>query len=255
VNAEPVTVRRLGIGLAVAVALLTSGCAAGQQAQTADQKAVEAGTEANAGNIALRTVLIESPVGRTPYYPVGSDASLRLVLVNSGVKADQLTGITSPAFTSWGAFATTADAAAVSEAANPQTSSAAASSSAPAAASSSAPASASSSTGSGAPATGASGSGAASSSAPATPSSTPTQLPTPSTSVALAAGTSVSWSVPDAKGALLLMHLKQRLYPGTTVQLTFTFAEAGTITVQVPIALSASAYSSVIPAPTSGGEG
>jgi copper(I)-binding protein len=254
VNAEPVTVRRLGIGLAVAVALLTSGCAAGQQAQTADQKAVEAGTEANAGNIGLRTVLIESPVGRTPYYPVGSDASLRLVLVNSGAKADQLTGITSPAFTSWGAFATTADAAAVSEAANPQTS-AAASSSAPAAASSSAPASGSSSAGSGAPGTGASGSGAASSSAPATPSSTPTQLPTPSTSVALPAGTSVSWSVPDAKGALLLMHLKQRLYPGTTVQLTFTFAEAGTITVQVPIALSASAYSSVIPAPTSGGEG
>ncbi len=61
-NAEPVTGRRLGIGLAVAVALLTSGCAAGQVAATANQKAVESGVEANAGTLAIRGLLIQSPV-------------------------------------------------------------------------------------------------------------------------------------------------------------------------------------------------
>jgi copper(I)-binding protein len=51
------------------------------------------------------------------------------------------------------------------------------------------------------------------------------------------------------------MHLKQRIYPGSTMVLTFTFANAGSITVRVPVAASATPHTSVIPAPSSGGEG
>jgi copper(I)-binding protein len=65
----------------------------------------------------------------------------------------------------------------------------------------------------------------------------------------------VSWGVPDAKGALLLMQVKQRLYPGTTVSLTFTFANAGQVTVPVNVAISASAYTSVIPEPSTSDAG
>jgi copper(I)-binding protein len=216
-------------------------------ASTSNQKAVEAGTQADAGSIAIRGLLIEAPTGRTPYYDVGDDAPVRVVIVNSGPKADLLTGITSSAFTSWGAFRTTADGDAVAAAANPP--------STLALAPSSAPASGSNASGSSAAATGTSTSGTAASSTPAAPSSAAAQLPTPSTSVTIPPGQRVSWGVPDAKGALLLMHLKQRVYPGSTVVLTFTFANAGSVTVRVPVALSSVPDFSVIPAPTSGGEG
>ncbi|MFN2561002.1 MAG: hypothetical protein ABR571_06885 [Jatrophihabitans sp.] len=204
--AEPVPMRRLGIGVAIAVALVTSGCAAGQVAATSNQKAVEAGTQADAGTIAIRGLLIQPPTGSTPSYDIGADVPVTAVIVNSGTKADQLTGITSSAFASWGAFQSTADADAVAAAAG-QTST--------------------------------------------TPTPGGSSQPTPSTTVAIAPGARVSWGVPDAKGELLLMHLKQRLFPGTTLVLTFTFASAGSVTVRVPVGLSATPGTAVIPAPTS----
>jgi periplasmic copper chaperone A len=207
VIAEPVPMRRLGIGVAVAVALVTSGCGAGQVAATANQRAVEAGTQADAGTIAIRGLLIQPPNGRSPSYNVGAAVPVTAVIVNSGTKADQLTGITSSAFSSWGAFKTIGEGDAVAAAAgqapglNPN---------------------------------------------PGGPS-----LPTPSTNVAIAPGSRVSWGVPDATGELLLMKLKQRLFPGTTVVLTFTFANAGSVNVRVPVGLSSAPNTSVIPAPTS----
>lgn len=202
--AEPVPMRRMGIGVAVAVALLTSGCAAGQVAATSNEKAVEPGIQADAGAIAIRGVLLQPPTGSTPSYDVGADVPLTAVLVNSGSKADQLTGITSSAFTSWGAFQSTAAGDAVAAAA--QTSGTAPN--------------------------------------PGGPSQ-----PAASTTVSIAPGARVSWGVPDAKGELLLMHLKQRLYPGTTVVLTFTFANAGSATVRVPVGLSATPGTASIPSP------
>jgi copper(I)-binding protein len=206
VIAEPVPMRRLGIGVAVAVALVTSGCAAGQVAATSNEKAVEAGTQADAGTMAIRGLLIQPPTGSTPSYDVGADVPVTVVIVNSGTKADQLTGITSSAFSSWGAFQSAADGDAVA---------------------------------------------AAATTAVLKPNSGGPSLPTPSTTVPIAPGSRVSWGVPDAKGELLLMHLKQRLYPGTTVVLTFTFANAGSVTVRVPVGLSATPGTAVIPAPTS----
>jgi periplasmic copper chaperone A len=206
VIAEPVPMRRLGIGVAVAVALVTSGCGAGQVAATANQRAVEAGTQADAGTIAIRGLLIQPPNGGTPSYKVGAAVPVTAVIVNSGTKADQLTGITSSAFSSWGAFQTIGEGDAVAAAAGQ---------------------------------------------AVLTPNPGGPSLPTPSTNVAIAPGSRVSWGVPDATGELLLMHLKQRLFPGTTVVLTFTFANAGSVDVRVPVGLSSDPNTSVIPAPTS----
>jgi hypothetical protein len=244
VNAEPVTVRRLGLALAVAAALLTSACAAGQQAGTANELPTLNGTNASVGAIDLRGLVIESPSGTTPYYPIGSDAAIKLVLVNTGTKADQLTSITSTSFSDWGAYATTADADAVvsADAAKHAPKSSAAASS-PAASSSSAPASSGSPTGRGSrPATSAASSPAA--------SRTSSPLPVPSKSITIAPGSRTAWGTPESTGALLVLHTTKLIYPGTTISLTFTFAHAGSLTVVVPIALSSSPHSSVIPEPT-----
>jgi copper(I)-binding protein len=111
VNAEPVTVRRLGIGLAVVAVLLTSACAAGQHAATADELPTLDGTNATVGDMALRGLYIEAPT--TVNYRAGSDPAVTLVLVNTGTKVDKLISITSAAATGWGAYASAADADAV----------------------------------------------------------------------------------------------------------------------------------------------
>jgi hypothetical protein len=244
--AEPVIVRRLGVILALAAAVLTSACAAGQQASTSNEKPTIDGTNISVGSMDLRGLLIESPTGSTPYYPAGSDASVKLVIVNTGQKADQLVSITSPAFSNWGAFATTAQAGAVVDADQSKQAAATAQASSSAAASSPA-------TGSGS-ATGsasASASGSAATSPSASPTPTQVPLPQPSRSVSINPGSRTSWGTPEAKGTLLLLGTKQVIYPGSTIQLTFTFANAGSVTVAVPIALSTAPHSSVIPAPAS----
>lgn len=247
--AEPVIVRRLGVVLAVAAAVLTSACAAGQQASTANEKPTIDGTNISVGSMALRGLLIDAPTGATPYYPAGSDASVKLVLVNTGQKADQLVSITSPAFSSWGAFATTAQAGAVVDA--DQSKQAAATATTSSAASSSAASGTTTASASGTATGSASGSASASGSPSSTPTPTQLPLPQPSRSVQLKPGSRTSWGTPEATGTLLLLGTKQVIYPGTTIQVTFTFANAGSVTVAVPIALSSSPRASVIPAPAS----
>lgn len=73
------------------------------------------------------------------------------------------------------------------------------------------------------------------------------------TAVPIGPGQRVSWGVPDATGALQLTGSKQPLYPGTTVPVTFRFADAGSVQVAVPIALSGSPASSVLPGPSGSG--
>jgi hypothetical protein len=205
VSAQRVTARRIGVALTVAAALLTSACAAGQHAQTADEHSTIDGTSADVGGINLRGLSIEAPSGSTAYYPPGADVQVKLVIVNNAQQADQLTSITSPAFRSWGAYQSTADADAVISA------------------------------------------HAATSSPP--PSASAAPLPTPQQAVTIVGNGRVGWATPEATGALLLVSAKKSIYPATTIPVTFTFANAGTVTVQVPVALSSSPPSSVIPAP------
>jgi copper(I)-binding protein len=112
VNAKPRTARRIGVGLvATAAALLMSACAAGRQAQTAEEKPTLDGSNATVGDIGLRSIAIAPPKSGT--YEPGSDVVLIGAIVNEGSTADQLTAVTTSVATGWGAFASADDAKAV----------------------------------------------------------------------------------------------------------------------------------------------
>ena len=81
-----------GLGLA----LLLSGCGAGQITQTDTQVAAVNGASGNAGPIAVRGAELAYPGGQGVYQP-GSNAELIVTIVNTGVTDDTLTGISSPA--------------------------------------------------------------------------------------------------------------------------------------------------------------
>ena len=192
--------RRVGLGVAVAAALATSACAAGQQASTANERPTIDGVDGTVGAINLRGLNIEAPSAGSVSYPVGSDVAVKLVIVNNGQQPDQLKSITSAAFSGWHAYASTDQAEAVI--------------------------------------------------AESSPSATTTPTTTPTGSVKIAPGTRKSWGTPEAKGALLLLGTTRVLHPGTAVRITFTFAQAGSVTLAVPIALSGSPNTSPIPEPS-----
>jgi copper(I)-binding protein len=245
VRTQPVTARRIGIGLLAAVAVLTSGCAAGEHAMTAEEKPTIDATNADIGSIQLRGLAIESPVTST-FYAKGSSALVTMALINSGKGSDTLTGISSPAFSSWGVFPKLAQAEAAQAA--PSSSSAAPS------AASSAPTTSAPSGSSSAPGTPAPGASTSPSVPAAAPSSSVAAVPTGTKSVTVAAGLRLSWGVPSATGGLLLMKFTKSVYPGTTVPITFTFDKAGSTTVSVPVQLTPGANQSTIPGPSATGQ-
>jgi copper(I)-binding protein len=53
---------------------------------------------------------------------------------------------------------------------------------------------------------------------------------------------------------LVVTGVKAPLFPGTSIKLTFTFAKAGAVTAQVPVQLSSSPQTSVIPGPSATGQ-
>jgi copper(I)-binding protein len=59
---------------------------------------------------------------------------------------------------------------------------------------------------------------------------------------------------PAGTRVLVVSGIKTPLYPGTSIRLTFTFAKAGVVTAQVPVQLSSSAHTSVIPGPSATGQ-
>lgn len=207
-------VRRVSVGVAVAAALVTAGCAAGQQASTANELPTLDGVDGNVGPINLRGMQIEAPTGNRVSYPVGSDVAVRLVIVNNGRQPDRLVSITSPAFRDWGAYASAADAARVVAAGNSPT--------------------------------------PTPTQSPTATSPTGKALPTPSRSVEIAPGSRMGWGTPESTGQLLLRNTTQVLHPGTTIRVTFTFAQAGSVTLAAPIALTAGTNTSEIPTPASG---
>lgn len=189
--------RRMGVALAVAAALLSAGCAAGQHAETAEEHPTLDGTTATVGNMALRAIAILPPSSAS--YARGSSPQLRLVLVNTGRDPDQLTSITSPDASGWGSYASAAQAAA---AANPN---------------------------------------------PTKPQ------PTKTGPVTVPAGGAVRWGVPENPDSktLLLLNIKEQLYPASTIPITFTFANAGSVTASVPVQISVNPPASYIsPPPT-----
>lgn len=221
-RAQHTTGRKLlaaALGLGVA-ALFAAGCSAGQITQTNAQLPAANGSLGQAGPMALRNVTLAYPADRR--YRVGDSAPLVAVIANTGQQDDELVSITSPVAA---AVVLTPDApveipalralevgkageVATRVTPTPTTTSV----SAPTSVSGSASASASRSS-SVAPTS-------SSSIAPTTTSAAPTEL---------------------GKLRVVLTGLTEELVPGKTVAITFTFRNAGSVTIQVPIANPATA--------------
>jgi periplasmic copper chaperone A len=92
------------IAATLAATALLSACAAGQQAQTANVTGVNDAVDADAGAVAVRAFAVAAPSGG--HYAKGGSAQLIGVLVNTGQRPDELTSITSPAFTGWSSTST-----------------------------------------------------------------------------------------------------------------------------------------------------
>jgi copper(I)-binding protein len=212
--------RVLGAGvLALGAALVLAGCGAGQITQTDSQQPAVNGTYAQVKTIALRDVAVQYPTSG-PGYPAGSTPALTLTIVNQGTQDDTLVSVTAgdgTQATIGGSKDIVAghslvigpdDAVESTNEAQPTSSGAPTSSS-------EAPASS----------TGTSSTGTATSSssseAPST-SATPTAAP-----------------ATVGKGTVTLGPLKQPLWPGQTIKVTFIFKNAGPVTVDVPIAAPA----------------
>jgi hypothetical protein len=187
--------------VALSAAVLTAACAAGQQAQTANEKPSIDGTQGSVGSIQLDNVALHTPPSNS--YAAGDSVPMSVYIANNGTTADTLTGVTSTAFTGWSVVAT-----------------------------SSVP------TGSASASASPSGLGAPPAS---TSASAPASGPAQQVGAGLAVGLGQTNLDGDGKGSdetLLLTGLADKsspLYPGMTVKVTFTFAKAGQTTLTVPV--------------------
>lgn len=93
--------------VAVSAAVLTAACAAGQQAQTAQERPSIDGTTGVIGQLQLEGVALHAPTGIRAY-PAGSAVAMKLYIVNNGQSGDTLTNVTSSAFTGWQVVSTPA---------------------------------------------------------------------------------------------------------------------------------------------------
>lgn len=206
----------IAVGL---VALGVAGCGSGQVTQTDNMEPAVNGNKGNLGELALRDVAIAYPENGS--YDQGDDAPLLLTIINTGGTDDELTAVSTPAA---GTVEVTGDktlpARTAIEAVMPDESAASSSvepteSSAPSSSESSAETSAPGSSESESP----SGSESAGSPASSTPESTE------------------SAEAPDVVGTVYiqLRDLTIGLPMGKNVPITFIFANAGQITISVPI--------------------
>lgn len=202
--------------------VVLAGCAAGQQAQTAEQRPTVDGNNAEVGSIALRNVAIEYP--DNGLYRKGAVARLRLLIANTGNASDELTEVRTD-------VASEVSIVAGQEAGDASSPSASASASASATASAS-----------GTPTPGPSDSDQSVSATPPNPSESPAASPSeegpiPATTVSIDPNRSVSIGEGTAEGsAILLRGLTQELRSSQTVSITFVFRAAGSVTVLVPVA-------------------
>jgi copper(I)-binding protein len=214
--------RKLVPAVAIGVGALLGivGCGAGQVAQTAEMEPAVNGNQGQVGHLLLRDVMVAFPENGEPYR-AGDDAPLVLTIANGGSTDDELTGVSSPA----GEVEIIGDAKipasfalqVVAPADNPA---------APSSSESSESSSESSVTGtstSGAETTGTSTSSTGTSSGSSAPPQTTTTTEEPA---------------PDVVGtiSLVIKGLKGDLPYGKTVPVTFEFAKAGRVTVNLPVA-------------------
>jgi hypothetical protein len=212
--------RRLGaaVGSGAAGVLLVTGCAAGQQAQTVEQTPSIDGVQAEAGNIAIRAAGIAAPESGASYSK-GSDAPLRMVLINRGGAADKLVSVTSTM--AGGVQITPGSSSSPGASGSGQPSNSASDSSA-------ASGSPSASAGSSSPAA------STTASAPATGSSNASQ----NTPIELAGRQSVRIGIGSGGPSVTLTGLTTELFPSQPVPVTLTFSSGASVTVVVAVQLT-----------------
>ncbi|MFC0430154.1 hypothetical protein [Kutzneria buriramensis] len=212
--------RLLPAVLGIGAALVVSGCSAGQVTQTDTQVPAINGASGTVGQIAVRNVQLAFPAGKQ-YYSRGDSAPLVVTIVNTGSKSDRLAGVTSPQFGS--------GAQIVGDATIPSQHAIAASANKLIPLTTTATTTATSTTGT-------STSGSASSSTSVSSSSSSSSSSS-ATSTSVTATTTPSADLPVGSIQIVLVGLTlDKLQPGQTVSVTFTFAGAGDLTLSVPIA-------------------
>jgi copper(I)-binding protein len=90
---------RTRVGLAavlVLIAPVVGACGAGRSAVTAHERAAIDGAQASVGDLQLRNVHLERPIGAE--WAAGSEVPLALYVVNRGREADQLVSASAPGF-------------------------------------------------------------------------------------------------------------------------------------------------------------
>lgn len=206
------------------VALGIAGCSSGQVTQTDSIEPAVNGNQGNAGDMALRDVLVAYPESGS--YGEGEDAPLTLTIVNTGGVDDELTSVSSPA---------AADVELVGRGAVParsglqviipEESTETESSEPPTTSAPSATQSEPSGT---------------ESAEPSEPSEPPSESPSSGASESPSMTPSETETAPEDVGtmSIVLTGLTKDLPMGKNVPVTFVFAKGGEITIHVPIAIS-----------------
>ncbi|MFI5613506.1 hypothetical protein [Amycolatopsis sp. NPDC051903] len=200
--------RVLGVTVsALGAALVLAGCGAGQITQTDTQQPAVNGTYAQVKTLVLRNAAVQYP-GQGVAYSAGQAAALTLTIVNQGAQDDQLVSVTSEGSNGPAKISGATDiVAGHSLVIGPDDAVESTNEQAPPTPSS--PASTAPGGTSGAP---------ASSASPGDGGAAANEL---------------------GKGTVVLQGLKQPLWSGMTINVTFTFRNAGPITVEMPVAAPA----------------
>jgi copper(I)-binding protein len=205
-------------GLVVAGGLALSACASGQIAQTAQMSPTVDGQMAQVGSLAIRNVALDYPAGGV--YERGSDARLRMVVVNGGVAPDSLVSVSSPVATD--VTISAGGSAEVTGSGTPEPTGSASESASPTATPSD--------TASGTATPSASPGGSASPS----PTSSPTPSPTPENAqIQIPPNSYVSFREDGPR--IMLTGLTRQLRPGQNLVVTLTFQRAGSVTMTIAV--------------------
>ncbi|MEV6903886.1 hypothetical protein [Amycolatopsis sp. NPDC051372] len=205
--------RVLGAGVsALGAALVLAGCGAGQITQTDTQQPAVNGTYAQVKTLVLRDAAVQYPA-QGAAYSAGQPAPLTLTIVNQGAQDDQLVSVSSEGTKSPAQISGATDIVAghtlvigpddAVESTNEQA----------------------------APTT-----PTTSSSASTPPGGTSSGAPTATSSASPGDGGAATKL---GQGTVVLQDLTQPLWPGMTINVTFTFRNAGPITVAMPVAAPA----------------
>ena len=229
------TSRSVLAGLVVVGGLALTGCGAGQVAQSAVQSPTIDGISAQVGQISIRNLALEYPDQGT--YAKGSDARLRLVLVNESVSDDTLIAVRSNVSADVTITAASAGAASgtptLTAPPPSNTPTATGTASGTPTASEEPPDSTVTGTATTGPSETPSGSGSSSESGSASASASPVPSDAPAARIAIPANGLVSL-VGDGP-RVQLNDLTQQLRPSETLQVTLVFQKAGQVTATIAV--------------------